>query len=171
MGRGTWAAGCAPPSRMADRRRRSRRLVVALVAIVGAAVAAGCDATPGLLDAPYPVNLHVAATTQAVEVDAPGWYADQTDIFLCPSEPPYLPDPGPDRQDWSPGPPCHAFGRFESPDGMQVSLPLDALDERDRAAFAAAESWYLLLVDVGATGQATGATRSRFGVPDGFAAS
>ena len=147
------------------------RRVAAVLALLIAVVAAGCEASQGLLDAPYPVNLHIDATAEAVGVDAPEWYADQTDVFLCPMEPPFLPDPGPARQDWHPGSPCHGFGRFESADGLTTSLALADLTAAERPAFANAESWYVLLVDVGPEGRALGAARTRFGVPDGFAAS
>ena len=147
------------------------RRAAVLVAVLLGVVAGGCEASQGLLDAPYPVNLHVDATADAVGVEAPEWYADQTDVFLCPDEPPYLPDPGPARVDWHPGSPCHAFGRFESASGLTASLALDELTAAERPAFANAESWYLLLVDVGPDDRAVGAARTRFGVPDGFAAS
>jgi hypothetical protein len=142
-----------------------------LVLLAGATILAGCEVSQGLLDAPYPVNLHVAATADAVEVEAPEWYADRTDIFLCPSEPPFLPDPGPARQGWDPGPPCHGFGSFESANGLATTLALADLSAAERETFASAESWYLLLVDVAADDHAMAAARTRFGVPDGFTAS
>ena len=154
---------------MADRRRIARFARLGLLA--GASILAGCEVSQGLLDAPYPVNLHVAATADAVEVEAPEWFADRTDIFLCPSEPPFLPDPGPARVDWDPGPPCHGFGRFESASGLATTLALADLSAGEREVFAEAESWYLLLVDVAADDHAVAAGRTRFGVPDGFTAS
>ncbi len=147
--------------------RRSRLgLVRVLLACVAAIWVGACQYVPGTLDGPIAVDLHVSTTATSVEVDAPGWFADTSEVYLCPVEPPPLPDPGPELVGWQPGPPCHGFGRWPSPDGLRASLPYDGLAVDERDLFAAAESWYLLLLDVGADGRVSSAVRSRFDVPE-----
>lgn len=137
-----------------------------MLGFLGAAVVAGCVYVPGSLDGPIAVDLHVRTTPTAVEVEAPGWYADRSDVHLCPVEPPPLPEPGPALIGWQPGPPCHGYGTWTSPDGLVASLPYDALAAGERETFAAAESWYVLLLDVDADGRVSTAVRSRFAVPE-----
>lgn len=84
-------------------------------------------------------------------VDAPGWFAPETVTYLCSTEPPPLPEPGPDRDGWTPGAPCHDSGRSAAPDGLTSTLPLDALSEAERPIFDAAADWYLLLIEVEGT--------------------
>jgi hypothetical protein len=141
---------------------------VALGAAV-ATMAAACVLAPASLDGPMAVNLHVSSTPTSVEVDAPGWFADTSAVYLCPTDPPPLPDAGPERDGWTPGSSCHDYGTHPSPDGLVISLPMADLAPADRPAFAAADDWYLLILDVDPTGRVVGATRSRFTRPDGFA--
>lgn len=158
----------ADASRHRHRVRRPVRLGACFAAIAIALVA--CDLPAGAIDAPYPVNLHVDADATLVAIDAPGWYADTTGVFLCPTEPPGLPDPGDARIGWSPGRLCHDFGRHPSPGGLTIDLRLADLSDAERALFASADDWYLLLTDLDGE-RVTGAVRSRFKRPDGFAAS
>jgi hypothetical protein len=155
-----------------SRRRldRLRALALATLAVVAALASGGCVLGPSSLDGPLAVNLHVATTPTTIEIEAPTWYADTTEIFLCPSDPPPLPEPGPERQDWTPGSGCHDFGTHPSPDGLAVSLAIADIPPSDRSGFAGADDWYLLLLDVDPTGRVTSAARTRFGRPDGFAA-
>jgi hypothetical protein len=135
------------------------------------AIALGaCDLPAGAIDAPYPVNLHVDADATVVAIDAPGWYADTSGVFLCPTEPPGLPDPGDARIGWTPGRLCHDFGHHPSPGGLTIDLRLAELSADERALFAVAGDWYLLITDLDGD-RVTGAVRSRFERPDGFAAS
>ncbi|MEO5885655.1 MAG: hypothetical protein ABIQ58_09105 [Candidatus Limnocylindrales bacterium] len=141
------------------------------MAVVGVVVVtAGCTLRPEALDGPIAVELHVTTTPTSVEVDAPGWFADTSGIFLCPLEPAALPDPGPERIGWTPGPACHGFGTRPSRDGLKVSLPLAELSDTTASAFAAADDWYLLLLDIEGD-RVTSAVRSRFTAPDDVAAS
>jgi hypothetical protein len=148
-------------------RRVSAVRAVAL-ALGAAVVVGGCVLGPSSLDGPMAVNLHVATTPTSVDVDAPGWFADTSQVFLCPSDPPPLPEPGPARVGWTPGSTCHDFGTHPSPDGLVIRLPVADLAPSDRPAFAAADDWYLLLLEVDREGRVTGATRTRFARPDGF---
>jgi hypothetical protein len=122
------------------------RAVVALS--IAALVVAGCRLPDNALDGPLAVPLRINATPQAIEVDAPTWYADETAIYLCPAEPPPLPEPGPERVGWTPGPACHDFGRVASPDGLETTLLLSALTDEELAPFADARDWFILLVEV-----------------------
>jgi hypothetical protein len=151
--------------------RPGRRTTLLAAPLLAAIVLTGCEASGSLLDAPFPVQLRVEASADAVEVDAPAWYAERTHVFLCPVEPPFLPDPGPARQDWQPARTCHDFGRIPSDGGLTTTLALADLTAAERSAFAASPDWYLLLVDVGADGRAIAAARTRFAPPDGFTAS
>ena len=130
-----------------------------LIGLVG-----GCRLPSDALDGPLAVPLRITATAAAVEVDAPGWFAADTAVYLCPTEPPALPEPGPDREGWSPGSVCHDYGRFAAPDGLSATLPLDALSEADRPAFDAANNWYLLIVKVEGA-RAMAAIHSSFSAP------
>ena len=142
-----------------------RALALALAATI---VAGGCVLGPSSLDGPMAVNLHVSTTPTTVDVDAPGWFAPTSAVYLCPTDPPPLPDPGPERDGWTPGSSCHDFGQYPSRDGLVLSLPTADLAPSDRPAFAAADDWYLLLLDVDPTGRVTSATRSRFSRPRDF---
>lgn len=160
---------------MAERRSGGRRgpRVGALAAValgVAATTAAACTLSDIALDGPIAVNLHIRTTATSVEIDAPGWFAATTGIHLCPAEPPVLPAPGPARVGWTPGPPCHDYGRRPSVDGLIVSLPLADLAGETSAAFAAADDWYLLLLDLDGD-RVTAAVRSSFAAPADVAAS
>ena len=133
-------------------------------------VAGGCVLGPSSLDGPMAVNLHVATTRTSVEVDAPGWYAPTSAVYLCPTDPPPLPEPGPERDGWTPGSSCHDYGQHPSRDGLVISLPIADLAPSDRPAFADADDWYLLLLDVDPSGRVASATRTRFPRPRDFAA-
>lgn len=138
--------------------------------IASAVVVGGCRVDGALLDAPGAVNMHVWPTPTSVEVDAPGWLAETSAVYLCASEPPTLPDAAADRVGWTPGGDCHDFGRHASPDGLTISLPLTGLQGAPWPAFQAAEDWYLLLLDLDGD-RVSNAVRSRFHAPAGFAAS
>lgn len=131
---------------------------------IAAALVGGCRLPSSALDGPLAVPLRIEATADAVQVDAPGWFAPETVIYLCPTEPPELPEPGPDRDGWTPGASCHDYGKVAAPDGLEVSLPVDALSDAERPAFEAATDWYLLIVKVEGT-RATAAIRSSFSAP------
>jgi hypothetical protein len=51
-----------------------------------------------------------------------------------------------------------------APDGLKVSLTLDALTDAERPAFDAATDWHLLIVKVDGL-RATAAIRSSFSAP------
>jgi hypothetical protein len=144
------------------------RIGRAAAVILLAVTVAACTLPDGALDAPFPVVLHITTTPTEVMVDAPGWLADRSAVFLCPSEPPPLPEPGPEREGWLPGPPCRDYGRFDSPDGLTVNLPLDELLGEERATFAAAPDWYVYLLDLDGA-HVTTAIKTSFPPPDGFA--
>jgi hypothetical protein len=136
---------------------------LALCAVVVAA-AGGCRLPDNALDAPLAVPLRVSATAEAIEVDAPNWYAATTSLYLCPMEPPSLPEPGPDRVDWSPGGSCHDFGHVAANDGLRATLSLDLLTEAERLALEAVNDWYLLVVKIEGD-RATAAIRTSFASP------
>jgi hypothetical protein len=140
-----------------------RRLPVALA--LATMSLAGCELAGPALDGPIAVNLHVRTTPSSVEVDAPGWFADQTIVYLCHAEPPLLPEPGPERIGWRPDDRCFDYGTVPSDAGLQMSLPLDALAGDPWADFAAAPDWYLFLVEVDPTDRVLSAVRSRFAAP------
>jgi len=143
---------------------------IGLAALVVASLTAACDLPPGALDGPMtPINLHVATTSTSVDIDAPGWFAETTAIYLCSAEPPPLPEPGPDRVGWSPGSACHDYGRYDSRKGLVASLGLADLAGPAWAPFAAAQDWYVLIVDVRGD-RVSIAIRSRFAAPDDVAA-
>lgn len=116
------------------------------------------------LDGPIVVDLRVVATSSTVEVDADGWFAPTTAVYLCHADPPLLPEPGAARVGWDPGVACHGYGTYSSRQGLTVDLPIDALAGDGWPDFAAAEDWYLLLVEVDGD-RAVSAIRSRFGAP------
>lgn len=130
-----------------------------LVAVVG-----GCRLPSSALDGPLAVPLRIEATADAVQVDAPSWFAPETAIYLCSTEPPQLPEPGPDRDGWTPGAACHDYGKVAAPDGLKATLAVDALTDVERPAFEAAADWYLLIVKVEGA-RATAAIRSSFSAP------
>jgi hypothetical protein len=122
------------------------RAVVALsIAMI---VVAACRLPDNALDGPLAVPLRIDATAQAIEVDAPTWYADETAIYLCSAEPSPLPEPGPERVGWTPGLACHDFGRVASPNGLETTLMLSSLSNEELAPFADARDWFILLVEV-----------------------
>lgn len=129
-----------------------------------AAVVGGCRLPSSALDGPLAVPLRIEATADAVQVDAPGWFAPESAIYLCSTEPPELPEPGPDRDGWTPGASCHDYGTVAAPDGLKVTLPVDALTDAEQPAFEAAADWYLLIVKVEGV-RATAAIHSSFSAP------
>jgi hypothetical protein len=160
-------ATASPASRI--RAAPAARIARAAAVILLAGLVAACTLPDGALDAPFPVVLRISTTPTEVVVDAPNWLADRSAVFLCPSEPPPLPEPGPERDGWLPGPPCHDYGRFDTPDGLATTLPLDGLSGAERTAFAAAPDWYVYLVDLDGE-HASSATKTRFSPPGGFEA-
>ncbi len=130
----------------------------------------GCLAVPGSVDGPIAVRLHITSTPTSVEVDAPGWFADETSIWLCPTAPPILPEDAADRDGWTPGEPCHDYGLRPSRDGLTASLPLAELDSTERAAFDGSGEWYLVLLDLDGD-RVSAAIRSAFDAPNLPAAS
>jgi len=136
----------------------------AIALAIAVAVVGGCRLPSNALDGPLAVPLRITATTAAIEVDAPGWFASDTVIYLCPTEPPALPEPGPSRDGWTPGSSCHDYGHFAAADGLKGTLPLDALTDVERRSFDDASDWYLLVVGIeGARVRA--AIHSRFSAP------
>jgi hypothetical protein len=136
-----------------------------LAVLLAAVTLAGCEIEGPALDGPIAVNLHVRTTSSSVEVDAPGWFADQTIVYLCHAEPPLLPEPGPERVGWRPDDRCHDYGTVPSEAGLEISLPLDALAGDPWTDFAAAAEWYLFLVEVDTSDRVLSAIRSRFKAP------
>lgn len=113
---------------------------------VAAAMIAGCRIPENALDGPLAVPLRITTTAETIEVDAPAWYATETALYLCPAEPPSLPEPGPERVGWTPGAACHDFGRVPAKDGLRAVLAIDELSEAEQRAFATVDDWYLLVV-------------------------
>jgi len=143
--------------------RASHRGLGAAVLLIAAAVG-GCALTSTTLDGPMAVPLRVTTTPTTIEVDAPGWFADLSAIYLCPTEPPALPEAAADRVGWTPGDACHDYGRFPSPDGLEVQLSLSDLTGPAGAALAASDQWYLLLLDLDGD-RVSSAIRSAFAPP------
>lgn len=138
-----------------------RRLLAGLAAATF--VAGGCVGGSSL-DFGTPVNLHISTTPASVELDAPGWFADVSAVYLCPSEPARLPDNAAERVDWTPGATCEFMGSYPSRDGLTLSLPLSGLKPERRPAFDAAPDWWLVLMDL--DGNRVGsAINSRFHAP------
>lgn len=129
-----------------------------------AALVTGCAGGTSTLDGALPVVLRVSTTPTTVDVDAPGWLADVSEVYLCPDPPPPLPDANADRKGWTPGGDCHDFGRHPSRDGLMVSLPVADLSGVQWPAFQAATDWYLLVLDLDGDVVAS-AVRSRFHAP------
>jgi hypothetical protein len=152
-----------PIATLANRFARPAAVLLLAIAV------AGCTLPDGALDAPFPVVLRISTTPTEVVVDAPNWLADRSAVFLCPTEPPPLPEPGPERDGWLPGPPCHDYGRFDTADGLATTLALDGLSGDERATFAAAPDWYVYLIDLDGE-HASSATKTRFPPPGGFVA-
>lgn len=128
-------------------RRVGRPGLVAACTLVAVAIG-GCRLPENALDGPLAVPLRITATAETIDIDAPTWYADETAIFVCPTEPPALPESGPQRDGWAPGRECHDFGRVRSPDGLATTLSLDTLSNEELAPFLDARDWFLLLVAV-----------------------
>jgi hypothetical protein len=147
------------------RERWPRRLIAGAVGVGLAALLAGCLAVPGAIDGPIAVDMHVSTTPTSVDVDAPGWFADVSAVYLCPSLPPPLPEAAADRIGWTPGGACHDYGDHPSKDGLTLSLPLADLDDPERTAFEASTEWYLLLLDMDGQ-RVSSAVRTAFGPPN-----
>ena len=133
------------------------------LAIAGALLA-GCRLPSDALDGPLAVPLRITATAESVDIDAPGWFAPKTSVYLCSSEPASLPEPGPDRNDWTPGTTCHAFGQVDANDGLHAVLATGDLTREERESFAAVADWFVLLVRVD-NGYAAAAIHSSFRAP------
>jgi hypothetical protein len=129
-----------------------------------ASLVTGCAGGTSTLDGALPVALRVSTTPTTVEVDAPGWLADVSEVYVCADAPPPLPDANADRKGWTPGGACHDFGRHSSRDGLMVSLPVAELSGPQWPAFEAATDWYLLVLDLDGDVVAS-AVRSRFHAP------
>jgi hypothetical protein len=142
-----------------------RRLILSASIALAAILVTGCRLPSGALDGPLAVPLRIVATPDAIDVDAPAWFAPESIVYLCSTEPPDLPEPGPDREGWTPGPLCHDYGRVAAPDGLTASLPVAALTDAERPAFEAAPDWHLLIVKVDGT-RAVASIRSTFPAPD-----
>lgn len=142
------------------------KLVLGVIAC--AILLAACRIPDNALDGPLAVPLRITASADAVEVDAPGWFAGSTSVYLCAAEPPPLPEPGEARVSWSPGAGCHHFGEVSSQNGLTATLRLEEVSGDVRAQLAAASDWYVLLVKRDGD-RATAAIRSRFHAPAGFA--
>jgi len=142
-------------------RRRAIPLTLGILAMLAAG---GCRLPENALDGPLAIPLRISVTADAIEVDAPAWYAAVTALYVCPAEPPGLPEPGPGRVGWTPGSSCHDFGRVAADDGLRARLPLDDLTEAERPAFDAVEDWYLLAVKIEGD-RATTAIHSSFSAP------
>jgi hypothetical protein len=138
------------------------RRAVALA--VSAAVVAGCAGGTSTLDGAIPIPLRVSTTATTVDVDAPGWLADVSAVYVCSSAPPPLPDSSTDRMGWTPGRDCHDYGRHPSADGLRLSLPVADLRGEGWPAFRSAGEWYLLVLDLDGDLVST-AIRTRFHAP------
>lgn len=169
MPHATSRAASGPRSTAADV-RRGHAIRVALAGAALAVASNACVLDPAALDGPIAVNLHITPTPTTIDIDAPGWFAPVSGVHLCATAPPFLPDPGPARIAWTPGAGCHDFGRFASEDGLVATLPLDDLSGEERATFAAAPDWYVLLLELDGD-RVDSAVRSRFTPPAGFDAS
>lgn len=140
-----------------------RRLLVAL--LLTPLVVGGCLGGSSL-DIGTPVNLHVWTTPTAVEVDAPGWTADTSRVFVCAAEPPRPPEGAADREGWVPGGSCQDFGTYPTAGGLRATLPLGAFDASRIPVFEAASDWYLLILDLDGT-RIGSSVRTRFHAPPG----
>jgi hypothetical protein len=140
------------------------RTLLVLAGGLVALVLAGCRIPENALDGPLAIPLRIAATERSIELDAPTWYAAETSIYLCPSDPPSLPEPGPGRSLWTPGGGCHDYGRVSAPNGLKATLDVGDLTEDERPTFEAADEWHVLLVKVEGD-RATAAIKSAFASP------
>lgn len=138
-----------------------------LAFVMFALVVTGCRIPDDALDGPLVVPLRITATAEAIEVDAPGWFAAQTTIFLCAAEPPPLPPPGDGRVGWSPGGACQDFGTVASQSGLKATLRLDDVSGAFRAPLSSATDWYVLLVKRDGD-RAADVLYTRFHAPSGF---
>lgn len=140
-----------------------RRLVIGLA--LTAVIAGGCIGESSL-EFGTPVNLRVWTTETTVEVDAPGWTADTSRVYVCAAEPPRPPEGAADREGWAPGGSCQDFGTYPSADGLRATLPLGAFDADQQPAFDAASDWYLLLLGLDGA-RVSSSIRTRFHAPPG----
>jgi len=163
----TWRAASGRRSMRLEAVAFARRAIGLASAAI---VLAGCVAETTPLDHALPVVLRVTTSATSVDVDAPGWLADVSAVYLCPSAPPALPDASSARLGWTPGGDCHDFGRHPSPDGLTLSLPVADLAEGSWPTFEAAQDWYLLVLDLDGE-LVSNAVRSRFHAPKAAAAS
>lgn len=147
--------------------RRIGRLVG--LALGASVVAGGCVLSPASLDGPLAVELNISTTPTSINVEAPTWFAPESRLFLCPADPPPLPEPGPARIGWEPGGDCVGFAPADSKDGLEVELPTSAADASAGSPFLAADDWYLLILDVREDRVVSG-IRTRFPRPDGWPA-
>jgi hypothetical protein len=137
-----------------------RRLLVGLIATT---LIAGCANAPSL-DFGTPVNMHVSTTPTSVELDAPGWLADISAVYLCPSQPTRVPDNAAERVNWTPGRDCEFMGSYPSRDGLTMSLPLSGLKPERRPKFDAAADWWVVLLDLDGD-RVSAAVNSQFHAP------
>jgi hypothetical protein len=135
---------------------------VAVAAVI--MVVTGCSEGLGRMDDALPVALRITTTPTTVEIDAPGWLADVSEIYVCAKPPPTLPDSTTDRRGWRPGGDCHDFGRHPSGDGLAVSLQVADMAGPKWSTFEAASDWYVLVLDLDGD-LVTSAVRSQFHAP------
>ena len=147
--------------------RADLRRLLGLVAVI---VAVGGCVGSSSLDFGTPVNLHVWSTPTTVEVDAPGWLTAVSSVYLCPEQPPRLPDDNAARTGWTPGAACEDVGTFKTPEGLKTTIAVDSLDPSRRPSFDAAPDWYLVLVARDGE-RASSAISSRFHAPGAAAPS
>ena len=141
-----------------------RQLLVRLVGLIATALTVGGCVNAPPLDFGSPVNMHVSTTPTSVELDAPGWLADISAVYLCPTEPARLPDNAADRVKWTPGPDCEFMGSYPSRDGLKLSMPVSGIHAERRPKFDAAPDWYVVLLDL--DGDRVGSTvNSKFHAP------
>ena len=145
-------------------RRSLGRLAGSLAA---AALTTGCVLGPNALDGPIAVPLTVTPTPTSIGIEAPTWRPGASRIYLCPFDPPALPDPGPARIGWSPGETCFDYGSWDSHDGLRADLPTEVLVGASGGRFAASPDWWVLILEVDGERVVQG-VRSRFGRPDGW---
>jgi hypothetical protein len=139
-------------------------MTLAALAVAAALIVTGCRIPENALDGPLAVPLRITTTPETIEVDAPAWYAAETALYVCPAEPPALPEPGPARVGWTPGAACHDFGRVSAADGLRAVLALDDLSEAEQRTFAAVDDWYLFVVKLEGD-RASAAISSSFSSP------
>jgi hypothetical protein len=137
-----------------------RTVTVAAVALT----VIGCGPLQSRMDDVLPVALRITTTPTTVEIDAPGWLADMSAIYVCANPPPALPDSTTDRRGWTPGGDCHDFGRHPSGDGLAVSLQIADMAGPKWSTFQAASDWHVLVLDLEGD-LVTSAVRSQFHAP------